>query len=156
MNTWFKTLLCAILSIALSTPASAARVHLVGAPTFDDLGENIETCLTLAGLGNKDVTITVEVTGLAEVTYFNPGGKRPAGQNKVPITEVSWETLPSTQIKNGTVSVCLTSPDADVGDPPNPNWTTRIDDIIFLEATITVVQRGKVVLRTTVDLEEAD
>jgi hypothetical protein len=142
---------CAWLLITMTSAVYAARVHLIGEPTFEDLGTNIETCLTLAGLGNKDVTITVSVTGTASVTYINPGGNIPAGQNKFPISSVVMRTLPSKQIKNGTVSVCLTTPDIDVGDAPNPNWTVRLDDIEFKTCTITVVQNGKVVLTDEVE-----
>lgn len=149
---WFKSLLCAMLGIVFGTSAYAANVHLKGDPIVNDLGTNLETCLSLTGLGNKDVTITVAVTGTASVTYINPGGNKPAGQNKYPISAVSSVTLPSTQIKNGTVSVCLTSPGIVVAPAPNPNWTVRLDDIDFETVTITVVQNGKVVLSQTYDL----
>lgn len=141
------------MCVVLGSTSMAARVHLKSGPTVEDLGENLEVCLALAGLGNKDVTITVAVTGTASVTYFNPGGNVPAGQNKVPIAAVSTQTIPSKQIKNGTVSVCLTSPDIEVGDAPNPNWTVQVDDIEFHTATITVVQGGKTVLHETIDLD---
>ena len=117
-----------------------------------DLGTNLETCLSLAGLGNKDVTIIAEVEGTASVTYINPGGNEPAGQNKFPITEFSSVTVPSNQVKNGTVSVCLTSPNVDPGDAPKPNWSVRLDDVEFDSVTITVIQGGKVVLKKTVNL----
>jgi hypothetical protein len=150
---WLKSLVAALLCVALGGTALAARVHLKSAPTVEDIGENLTVCLALAGLGNKDVTITVAVTGTASVTYINPGGNEPAGQNKFPISAVTTETIPSTQIKNGTVSVCLTSPDIEVGDAPNPNWTVQLDDISFETATVTVVQGGKVVLKETLELE---
>jgi hypothetical protein len=151
-RSWIKTLLCAMLSIAFGTSTYAARVHLKTDPTVQDLGDNLQTCLSLAGLGNKDVTITVAVNGTASVTYINPGNNTPAGQNKYPISAVSSITVPSTQVKNGTVAVCLTSPDIAVAPAPNPNWTVRLDDIEFETITITVVQNGKVVLSEIFDL----
>ncbi len=149
---WIKTLLCGTLALAFGTSAYAARVHLKGDITVEDVGNNLKTCLALAGLGNKDVTITVAVTGTASVTYINPGGNTPAGQNKYPISAVSSVTLPSNQVKNGTVSLCLTSPNILVAPAPNPNWTVQLDDIEFDTATVTVVQNGKVVLEETYTL----
>ncbi len=151
-RTWLKLLLCAFVSQALGTSADAARVHLKSVPTVQDLGTNLETCLSLAGLGNKDVTIIAEVEGTASVTYINPGGNKPAGQNKFPVAEISSVTVPSNQVKNGTVSVCLTSPNVDPGDAPNPNWTVQLDDVEFESVTIPVIQGGKVVLKKTVNL----
>jgi hypothetical protein len=145
-------LLCTMLCCGFYTPVDAARVHLKGDITFEDLGTNIETCLSLAGLGNKDITIIVTATGTASVTYINPGGNVPAGHNKYPVTAVALETVPSRQMKNGTVSVCLTSADIAVAPAPNPNWSVELDDIEFDTATVTVIQRGRVVLKKTVQL----
>jgi hypothetical protein len=151
-NSWFKSLLCALLCIATCNTALAQRVHLIGEPTFEDLGENLEACLTLAGLGNKDITIMLTVTGTASVTYVNPGKNVPPGQNKIPIKLLTWEFIPSDQIKNGTVSVCLTSPDVTLEAAPNPNWSVELDDVEFETATITVIQKGRVALKMTVQL----
>jgi hypothetical protein len=145
-----KALCAVVTSLCIGASAMAANVHFKADPTFEDLGENLEACVSLAGLGNRDVTITVAVTGTATVTYFNPGSNKPPGQNKIPIAAVVTETIPSTQIKNGNVSVCLTSPDIEVDDAPNPNWTVEIEDVEFATATITVVQKGKVVLKETI------
>jgi hypothetical protein len=136
----------------MSAGALAASVHLIGDLTFEDVGEQLETTLSLAGLGNKDITITVTVNGTAHVTYINPGNNVPAGQNKYPIQAMSTQTIPSEQIKNGTVTVTLTSPELEPAPAPNPNWTVQLDDVEFDSATITVVQGGKVVLDETIEL----
>jgi hypothetical protein len=150
---WIKSFVTSIVMLAMVNSANAANVHFKSAPTFEDLGETLETCVSLAGLGNKDVTITVAVTGEATVIYENPGGNEPPGQNKIPVSAVTTETIPSTQIKNGNLTVCLESPAIVPPAGPNPNWTVEIVDVSFATATITVVQKGKVVLQRTFDLD---
>ncbi len=142
-----------LLVLAIADTANAANVHFKSVPTFEDLGNTLEACVSLAGLGNRDVTITVSVTGEATVICENPGGNEPPGQNKIPISAVATRTIPSTQIKNGNLSVCLETAPVEVAPAPNENWTVRVEDVAFFTATITVVQRGKVVLKETFDLE---
>ena len=157
-SAYLRTLLAGLFTLVFATAtASAANVHLIGDPEISDLGEQLEVCLKLAGLGNKDVTITVAATGTATVLGFNPGGNLPPGQNKVPVSTVTSTTIPSKQIKNGTVSVCLTTPLLEAPDPtdagfPNDLWEVVIDDVEFSEVTITVVQGGKTVLFKTITL----
>ena len=130
----------------------AASVHFKGGnPTFTDQGLTLNTCFKLAGLGNQDVTITVETTGFANTTCTNPGGNVAPGQNKTPVSPTAQVTIPSTQIKNGNVSVCLATaqpptPTAAEAGCPNGNWTASLNDVEFTSAKVTVVQGGKVVL----------
>jgi hypothetical protein len=152
-NRWIQSFVTSIVMLAMVNSANAANVHFKSAPTFEDLGETLETCVSLAGLGNKDVTITVSVTGEATVVYENPGGNEPPGQNKIPVSAVTTETFPSTQIKNGNLSVCLETDAVNPPPAPNANWTVDIVDVSFDTATITVVQKGKVVLKRTFDLD---
>jgi hypothetical protein len=149
---WFQSVVTGLLMLAVADTANAASVHFKSDPVFTDLGNTLESCISLAGLGNRDVTITVAVTGEATVIYENPGGNEPPGQNKVPISAVTTRTIPSTQIKNGNLSVCLETSPVEVAPAPNANWTVRVEDVAFFTATITVVQRGKVVLQETFDL----
>jgi hypothetical protein len=151
-NGWLKSVVTGIVMLAMVNSVSAANVHFKSEPTFEDQGETLETCVSLAGLGNRDVTITVAVTGELTVIYHNPGGNDPPGQNKVPFSAVTTETIPSTQIKNGNVTACLETEPVTAPPAPNPNWTVEIVDVSFATATITVVQKGKVVLNETFDL----
>jgi hypothetical protein len=154
--TTLRVFLSGLLSLCFAATAVAANVHLKSEPTITDLGEQLKVCVALAGLGNKDVTITVSATGSASVIGFSPGGNPAPGQNKFPVSTVASTTIPSRQIKNGTVSVCLTTPlvqapDATDAGFPNDNWDVVIDDVEFTQVTITVEQNGKVVLQTTLD-----
>jgi hypothetical protein len=155
--TTLRAFLSGLFALCFAATAVAANVHLKSEPVITDLGEQLKTCVALAGLGNKDVIITVAATGTATVIGLNPGGNEPPGQNKFPVSTVASTTIPSRQIKNGNVSVCLTTPLLQAPDPtdagfPNDNWEVVIDDVEFTEITITVVQNGKVVLSTTLDV----
>ena len=147
-----KVTIAAAIALVCAPLAYAANVHFKGGnPTFKDQGLTLSTCFKLAGLGNQDVTITIEANGLANTTCTNKGGNAAPGQNKTPVSPTAQVTIPSTQIKNGNVSVCLATvapptPTAVEAGCPNGNWTTTLNDVEFSSATITVTQGGKVVL----------
>lgn len=149
------TLTVALLAIPL---AHAASVHFKGGlPKFTDLGTTLKTCFSLAGLGNQDVTIIVEAAGMISTTCTNPGGNVAPGLNKTPFRETTQITIPSPQIKNGNVSVCLTTqtpptPTAVEAGCPNNNFTTTINSVDFTNATVTVVQGGQTVLTKSFNL----
>ena len=157
MTTTLRSILALIFSALFAATASAANVHFKSDPVFTDLGEQLQCDLSFAGLGNKDVTITVAVKGSASVVGLNPAGNYVPGQNKVPVSASASTTIPRSAVKNGNVSVSITTPlvsppDAtDVGFP-NDLWIVEIDDIEFTEVTVTVEQGGKTVFETTITL----
>jgi hypothetical protein len=157
MTTTLRSILALIVTAFFAATASAAHVHLKSDPVITDLGEQCQVDLALAGLGNKDIIVTVAVKGSASVIGLNPAGQYVPGQNKVPVSASASATIPKSAIKNGNVSLSLTTPlveppDAtDVGFP-NDLWIVEIDDIEFTEVTITVEQGGKIVLQTTITL----
>ena len=140
--------------LSMASVALAATVHFKRDPGFTDQGQTLTSTISLTGLGNGDVTITLQVTGGATYTLYNPAGGFVPGQNKIPIASSTTLVVPSNQIKNGNLTVPLTTP-APVAPPakelgaPNHKWTAEIDDVSFTSATITVVQGGKVVLQQT-------
>jgi hypothetical protein len=148
-----KLVTTALVMLAAASIAYASSVHFKdgSTPTFTDLGTQLKTCFCLAGLGNADVTITVKTSGSATTICTNPGGTAAPGQNKVPVKPSATQTFPATEIKNGNLCACLTTP-----PPPNPtakqagcpnnNWSASITDVAFTSAEVIVVQSGKVVL----------
>jgi hypothetical protein len=151
-----KSILLASIVGAIAMPlVYAASVHFKGGPpTFSDEGTTLKTCFSLSGLGNGDVTITVTTTGSATTLCTNQGGNTAPGQNKTPVKPSGQTTIPSTEIKNGNLSTCVTTtpppaPTAVQAGCPNSNWTTSLTDVEFATATLTVVQGGKTVLQQT-------
>lgn len=149
----------AVLAVVLIAPAAfGSNVHFVKGPNFTDNGTTLTTTGKLAGLGNGDLAITVSVKGIAtKITCTNPGGKEAPGQNKPGVTAAASQTILSNEIKNGTVTINLTTSEPAQLTPkqagcPNNRWTSRIDDVSFSSAKITVVQGGEVVLEETHNL----
>jgi hypothetical protein len=151
-----STILMALLVGAIAVPlVYAASVHFKkGSPTFSDQGTTLKTCMSLTGLGNGDVTITVTTTGSATTLCTNQGGNTAPGQNKTPVKPSGQATIPSTEIKNGNLTACVTTapppvPTAVEAGCPNSNWSTSLTDVQFATATVTVVQGGQTVLEQT-------
>src|SRR3954465_5056120 len=111
MHKKLKTTLVTFLVGAVAVPLIyAASVHFKGgAPSFSDQGTTLKTCFSLAGLGNGDVTITVTTTGSATTLCTNQGGTTAPGQNKTPVPPSGQATIPSTEIKNGNLTACVTT-----------------------------------------------
>jgi len=153
-------LVAALAAVALMAPtaALAANVHFVKGPTFTDNGTTLTTVGKLAGLGNQDLKVTLSITGIAtKITCTNPGGNEAPGQNKPGVTASGSQTITRNEIKNGTVTIDVTTLAPAQLTPkqagcPNNRWTARIDDVKFTSATITVVQGGEVVLSKTYSL----
>jgi hypothetical protein len=153
----FTRVLGFLALFGMASVAFAANVHFKRDPRFTDQGLSLTSTISLTGLGNGDVTITVDVTGDATYTLYNPAGGFVPGQNKIPIASSTSVTVPSNQIKNGNLTVTLSSP-VPVAPPakdlgaPNNNWTAEINDVSFTTVTITVVQGGQIVLQESFDL----
>jgi hypothetical protein len=103
------------------------------------------------------VTITLTTQGVATVLCISPGGNAAPGQNKVPVSPSGSVSIPATEIKNGNVSFSVTTqppptPTAQQAGCPNPNWSTKLTDVQFTSATITVSLGGVVVLTQTFKL----
>lgn len=152
-NTLGKFLTTLTLLLAVAT-AQASSVHLKSKPalTLTDNGLTLSACGALAGLGNGDVTITLVADGELFTICTSPGGNEAPGQNPGDVVVLGDVTIPSDQIKNGSLRFCVTTVAPATPTPaeagcPNINWTVRIADVDFSGATLVVEQGGRVVLR---------
>lgn len=135
----------ACVVVALSVGSLAQSVHFVKGPTFTDAGTVLVTSGKLAGLGAGDVTIAVNVAGIATVECTNPGGNVAPGQNTT-IQAGGSVTLPSAKNGNLVFSVSTLEPSIPSSACPNDKWTADATDVQFGAGTITVSQGGQVVL----------
>ena len=132
----------------------AANVHLKGALSSTDNGTTDTVCGRLTGLGNGDLTISLVGSGTRSSSCLNPAGNfAPGNPGEILVSGVT--TIPSTEIKNGNVSFCVTTDQpvcqtAKSCGCPNNNWTATITDVAFTSLTLTVEQGGKVVLQVPV------
>jgi len=149
-----KAVVAVVILGLTATVAVAASVHFKPrSPTFTDNGTTLTARGTLAGLGNADLTITLQASGVASTTGFNRGGNAAPGQN-VGVTVTASQTISASSIQNGELFFAIETPQprqptATEAGFPNDNWTAVITDVRFTSATITVVQNGEVVLRQT-------
>lgn len=135
----------------------AANVHFRGAPSFSDQGTTLQGCFTITGLGNQDVTITLNTTGSATTLCTSPGGNTAPGQNKTPVQPSGSTSIPASEIKNGNLTTCVATEPPPAASPkeagcPNNNWSTNTIDVQFSTATIIIEQGGQVVLQQTFNL----
>src|SRR5712691_11235400 len=130
-----KTVLCCVL---LGTTALAQNVHFKptnSAPSFFDNGLTLTASGFLAGLGNQDILVELFASAQATATCTNPAGvNQPPGRNPAPATVAGQQPIPSTEVKNGTVSFSVTtrpptSPIPGAPDCPNSGWTETITDL---------------------------
>jgi hypothetical protein len=151
-------LVSVLVALALTMSlAAGSSVHLKGGknakPSFTDNGLSLSATGALSGLGNGDIQVTLVAAANVTSTCTNPAGAtQPPGQNPAPITVSGGQSIPASEIKNGTVNFNVTtnapaSTIAGAPDCPNPQWTEAISDLAFTSATITIEQPpGNVVL----------
>ena len=129
-----------------------ASPHFVAGPDFSVSGLSLTATGSVAGLGNEDITVTLNATGTATIMGRNPAGHIAPGQTRE--VNVSGQQKIDDP-KNGRVdfSVSTQPPTAPEDVLPNKKWTAIITDVDFTSATLTVEQGGDVVLsETTTDV----
>src|SRR4028119_2512144 len=133
-----------LIAVAFAAlPVLAQNPHFIRGPAFSDRGTQLLVTGTVAGLGNEDIDVVVEATGIAEVECTNPGGNVAPGQDTT--VAVSGEAN-DVQVKNGraTFRVLTDEPTVTGAEAcPNAQWTAEVIDVEFTSATITIFQPAR-------------
>jgi|SRR4028118_218727 len=132
--------LALLVTAFAAVPVLAQNPHFIRGPFFSDQGTQLLVTGTVAGLGNEDIDVVVDATGIATVECINPGGNRAPGQDTT--VDVSGEAN-DVQVKNGraTFRVLTDEPTVTGAEAcPNPQWTAEVIDVEFTSATITIFQ----------------
>ena len=108
---------------------------------------------TISGIGNTDVTMVLDASGIPVITCVNNGGNRVPGQSSPKVSARGSVLLPgdSTVRKNGKSPYGVeTQPPAPLtwqqAGCPNSNWTAQITFVYWTNATISVYNTGAGVL----------
>jgi hypothetical protein len=120
-----------------------ASPHFVSGPEYAVSGLTLTATGSVAGLGNQDVTVTLNATGTATIQGRNPAGHLAPGQTK----EVNLSGQQKIDDpKNGRVDFSVTTQPPVAPQLPNKKWTAVVTNVDFTSATLTVEQGGDVVL----------
>jgi hypothetical protein len=138
------TVLTILMITMLATTPVLARGNIKLSSITFDLGSLIASGYA-SGLGNTDVTIVLDASGIPAVTCANQGGNDAPGQSSPKISATGQQTLLGDDPirKNGKSAFFTETDDPetiawDAAGCPNSNWTGHIDFIFWTEATISV------------------
>jgi hypothetical protein len=139
----FSVLAVLLIATMVISPVSAGAAIKLSGVQFS-LGSLIASGFA-SGLGNTDVTIELEGTGIPVISCINNGGNVVPGQSAPKVTATGTQELDGDDPvrKNGR-SPFLTETDDpetiawDVAGCPNANWTGHIDFIFWTKAKISV------------------
>lgn len=142
-----KKLLSTLMTILLITTLTSSTAFAGGAVKLSkiqfDLG-SLKATGYASGLGNTDVTIVLDASGIPAVTCTNNGHNDVPGQSYPKVSASGQQKLDHEDYeKNGKVRFETETRDPetiswDEAGCPNSNWTARIDFIFWTDATISV------------------
>jgi hypothetical protein len=108
-----KLVVSVVTVLFLATAALAANIHFLSASDAAS-GDNLLVKFRIAGVGNGQITVTVNATATAEYACINNGGKNPKAANKHSVVADVSASGTFKSDKNGNVTGSLT-----VSPPPN-------------------------------------
>jgi hypothetical protein len=132
-----------LVLIVMATPVSAGGAVKVSGVSFS-LGSLIANG-TLTGLGNTDVSVVIEASGIPAITCINFGKNRVPGQSYPKVSASGNQFLDgdSPVRRNGKCPFGVETIDPESipwneAGCPNANWTGHIDFIFWTDASISV------------------
>jgi len=132
-----------VVLMVMVTPVSAGGAVKLSRVTFS-LGSLIANG-TLTGLGNTDVSVVIDASGIPAITCVNFGGSQVPGQSFPKVSASGNQFLDGDDVsKNGRspFGVETVDPESiswDQAGCPNANWTGHIDFIFWTNASISVI-----------------
>ncbi len=142
MRRTLTSILSALVAIGLSaTAAFAGKVH-INSISFS-ASSPLNASGTLAGLGNADIFVILEASGIGTATCTNKGGTEAPGQNPVEVDVMGIAGISAELIDNGTTPFSVSTadpepPTAKEAGCPNNNWTVTDFFVDWQSATLTV------------------
>ena len=138
------TVLTVLMIVMLTTSPALARGAIKLSGITFDLGSLIAKGFA-SGLGNTDVTVVLDASGIPALTCTNYGGNDVPGQSYPKISATGQQTLDGDDPirKNGKSPFFTETDDPetlpwDEAGCPNSNWTGHIDFIFWTDALISV------------------
>jgi hypothetical protein len=143
-----KKKLYSLLSVLLTIIVMATPVSAGGAVKLSNVSFRLGSLIangTLTGLGNSDVSVVIDASGIPAITCTNYGGNQVPGQSYPKVSASGNQLLDgdSPVRKNGKSPFGVETVDPqtlpwDVAGCPNSNWTGQIDFIFWTDATISI------------------
>lgn len=134
-------------ALALVLVCLAASSSFAGNVHFSSVSFSLGSLIAegrVAGMGQEDVTIQLDATGVPTVECTNKSGKKVPGQNPPKVSARGSQFLVhESYTKNGSTPFWV-----ETGEPapldavkagcPNKNWTAKITFVAWTEATLSV------------------
>ena len=143
MSRKLMVILGVLVLVGLTTTTVFAGRYRVA--TFDFKLGSLIADGSLTGLGNQDVTVELDASGIPLVTCTNQGGNQAPGQNPPKVSATGTQFLSHNIFtKNGTSPFNVETNDPQLGltakqmGCPNNNWKAKIDFVFWTQATIKV------------------
>jgi hypothetical protein len=138
------TVLTVLMVVMLTTSPALARGAIKLSGITFDLGSLIAKGFA-SGLGNTDVTVVLDASGIPAVTCTNYGGNDVPGQSYPKVSASGQQALTGGDPlrKNGKAAFFTETDDPttltwEEAGCPNSNWTGHIDFIFWTDALISV------------------
>lgn len=143
-----KRKIFSILAVLLMASVLASPVFAGPGIKFSGIQFSLGSLIangTLSGLGNTDVSVVLDASGIPLITCTNYGGNQVPGKSSPKVMASGDQTLDGDSLvrKNGKspFGVETTDPESipwDQAGCPNENWSAQIDFIFWTDATISV------------------
>ena len=148
MRRLMKKKLYSIMAMLLIASLFTSTVSAGGAVRLTNIKFSLGSLIAngyASGLGNTDVTVVLDASGIPAITCTNYGGNDVPGQSYPKVSASGQQTLLGNDPirKNGKAAFFTETDDPetlawDVAGCPNSNWTGHIDFIFWTNATISV------------------